>query len=224
MAEHLGRLGSYFAVATHAPAAVPAAPWALLSELANQPDAVHDRVLRTRSALSARDPDHPVALRVAASVTHLGLVARVLAPVVGLTVMGFDGTALLAGHGWWQDTLGGPFPLSIPDPPRHQGALSLDGSWVASVSTAISLSYAVSPHVIWGNVASAAQSAASMVAVARPELYGPAAGAIASLLDDPRVDVAEQHPSMPFRRHSCCLIYWVSGSRAAVCGDCVLGA
>jgi len=219
----LALLGPFFAVRTHRAGDPVDAPWRPLSTLVDDPDSVESRVRRTREALSGMEPEHPVEVRVAASVTHLGLVARVLAPALGLAVLGHDGSALLEGRAWWQDVLGGPYPLSVEPPSAAATPLVVAGSWVSTVSTTMSSRYAVSPRVIWGNVASAVHSAARMVAAARPEL-GPAVTAVAEqLLDDPRIDPDERPVTPAFRRRSCCLLYRVSGSRAAVCGDCVLG-
>ena len=83
---------------------------------------------------------------------------------------------------------------------------------------------AVSPRVLWGNVASAVNGAATMIAAARPDLAGPAAEAAAALLADPALTGTYQgRPLRGFRRRNCCLIYRLSPERPAYCGDCVLG-
>ena len=83
---------------------------------------------------------------------------------------------------------------------------------------------AVSPRVLWGNVASAVNGAATMIAAARPDLAAPAAGAAAALLADPALNGTYQgRPLRGFRRRNCCLIYRLSPSAPAYCGDCVLG-
>jgi ferric iron reductase protein FhuF len=83
---------------------------------------------------------------------------------------------------------------------------------------------AVSPRVLWGNVASAVNGAATMIAAARPDLASPAAGAAATLLGQPALAGTYQgRPLQGFRRRSCCLIYRLSPSAPAYCGDCVLG-
>jgi ferric iron reductase protein FhuF len=83
---------------------------------------------------------------------------------------------------------------------------------------------AVSPRVLWGNVASAVNGAATMIAAARPDLAGRAAEAAAALLEHP--DLAGTYQGRPlrgFRRRNCCLIYRLSPERPAYCGDCFLG-
>jgi ferric iron reductase protein FhuF len=82
---------------------------------------------------------------------------------------------------------------------------------------------AVSPRVLWGNVASAVNGAATMIAAARPDLAAPAAGAAAALLGLPVLAGTYQgRPLTSFRRRNCCLIYRLSPERPAYCGDCVL--
>jgi len=77
-------------------------------------------------------------------------------------------------------------------------------------------------RVLWGNVASAVNSAANLIARHRPS-RGPEALAFAQLiLSDGRLRTEPAVPGPRFRRRSCCLIYRVSGDRTAVCGDCVL--
>jgi ferric iron reductase protein FhuF len=83
---------------------------------------------------------------------------------------------------------------------------------------------AVSPQVLWGNVASAVNGAATMIAAARPDLASPAARAAATLLGQPVLAGTYQgRPLTGFRRRNCCLIYRLSPSAPAYCGDCVLG-
>jgi ferric iron reductase protein FhuF len=83
---------------------------------------------------------------------------------------------------------------------------------------------AVSPRVLWGNVASAINGAATMIAAARPDLASPAAGAAATLLGQPSLAGSYRgRPLTGFRRRNCCLIYRLSPAAPAYCGDCVLG-
>ena len=82
---------------------------------------------------------------------------------------------------------------------------------------------AVSPRVLWGNVASAVNGAATMIAAARPDLAAPAAGAAAALLGQPVLAGTYQgRPLTSFRRRNCCLIYRLSPAAPAYCGNCVL--
>jgi ferric iron reductase protein FhuF len=107
--------------------------------------------------------------------------------------------------------------MRIADP------LRLPGSAVEAITDACLAGYSVSPRVLWGNVASAAHSAAVLVGTSRTDLAGPARSAADRLLADDRVEGGTLRSEPGFRRRSCCLIYRLSGSTAAVCGDCVLG-
>jgi hypothetical protein len=168
---------------------------------------------------------------------HLGIVARLVAPALGAAVLGSPLDMRLDGL-WWQDEAGGPVPLSVPATrpvPAPLGAASA-GEWaerlltdvIAPVTDAMSRLAALSGQVLWGNVASGINAAASQVARARPDLAGQAWACARTLFASPRLS-REQHPPGPaFRRSSCCLFYRLvpdAGSwRSAICGDCVLGA
>jgi ferric iron reductase protein FhuF len=83
---------------------------------------------------------------------------------------------------------------------------------------------AVSPQVLWGNVASAVNGAATMIAKARPGLAAPAASAATAMLRYPALTGTHRgSPGAGFRRRNCCLIYRLSPpGTARYCGDCVL--
>ena len=148
---------------------------------------------------------------------HLGLVARLIAPAVGIEALGLPPVWLSLENLWWQDVLGGPYPLSVAE--ATNGAVP---DAVETISEAIVEQYAVSARVVWGNVWSAANGAATLVAAARPAAREAAMAAADRMLADPRVDSGELNAGPLFRRRSCCLIYQLTDDRAAVCGDCVL--
>ena len=81
------------------------------------PAGLRERVGLVRGALAARAGCAPsgIELRVAASVTQLGLVARIIAPALAAQTTGHPLDLRLSGL-WWQDTAGGPVPLSVPEP------------------------------------------------------------------------------------------------------------
>lgn len=172
--------------------------------------------VRTALARNAGRPVDDIASRVAASVAHLGLVARLLAPAIAAAALGHRATAPADVR--WQDRLGGSFPLSMP-----ANALRADPV-VDQLTTAMANRFPVPPRVLWGNVASAANSAARLITPARPGLAAAAHDAANTILADPRVEDGCSRAGPSFRRRSCCLIYRLSGSREAVCGDCVLTA
>jgi hypothetical protein len=189
--------------------------------------------VRERLAAAAGCAADDVEFRVAASVAQLGLCARLLSPVLGAAVAGW---ALSAGtaQARWVPALGGPFRLSLPetaagagvDAPEDGAAACLEllAGPVAQIIRAVE-AMAVSPQVLWGNVASAVNGAATMIAAARPDLAAAAAGAAGTALDYPALAGAYRgSPGTGFRRRNCCLIYRLSPpGPARYCGDCVLG-
>jgi hypothetical protein len=216
----LAGLGPFFAVDVHDPGTVPVPPWRPLRELVDDRRRLDERVSAVRRSL-ARGADRPVSevgLRVAASVAHLGLVARLVAPAVGAAATGT--TAVDLGDAWWQDRLGGPFPLSVALGVDRRAGLDLGP--VAVLTEAVAAAYPVGGRVLWGNVASAVNSAARLTGRARPDLAAVVRGLADEVLADSRVEGGRLGSGPGFRRRSCCLIYRVYGSRRSVCGDCVL--
>ncbi|MDT0454840.1 (2Fe-2S)-binding protein [Streptomyces sp. DSM 41527] len=118
--EQVAALGPFFAFETHPAASELTSPWRTLSEVAQEESGVlRERVTAVRTSLAARSgrPAEAVELRVAASVAHLGLVARILSPMLGLTAL--HGLRLPSRpptlHDLrWHSGLGGAFPLSLP--------------------------------------------------------------------------------------------------------------
>jgi hypothetical protein len=227
--DDLAALGPFFAVAAHPPAAAPSGPWRPASELTSPSWPLLARVAAARAALaaSAGRPAAEVEPRVAASAVHLGLVARLVSPALGAAVLRCP-VDLRPGGLWWQDTAGGPVPLSVPAPaggpgnPGEWERLLLDEA-VAPLTAAVARLVPVSGRVLWGNVASAVNAAAAQVARPRPDLAGDAWRAAARLLASPWLRDEPHHPGPAFRRSSCCLFYRLApGNPSAVCGDCVL--
>jgi FhuF 2Fe-2S C-terminal domain/Ferric iron reductase FhuF-like transporter len=239
--DDLAALGPFFAVRWHPPGAAPGPPWLALGDLAGQPGPLLRRIGSARAALADRAgrPEEQIEPRVAASVTQLGLAARVIAPAVAAAAAGHR-LDLPPGGLWWQDTLGGPVPLSVPEPgrpPTAPGAapgtapgspagpecLRVLDEVVAPLTEAVAALVPVSPRVLWGNVASAVNSAAVQVAAGRPDLSDRAWAVATAFLASPRLGREAQRPGPAFRRSSCCLIYKIApGQASGVCGDCVL--
>ncbi|WP_370065532.1 (2Fe-2S)-binding protein [Mycobacterium sp. MAA66] len=212
MHDELASFGPFFAIAAQDDSRL----WQPMTALVDDPAVLGARVDRVREALAAGggcDPQQ-IDLRVAASVAHLGLVARLLAPMIGMAALGRSRTWSLNDLSW-QDELGGPFPLSVAT--EH-----IVGVPAVEAITEACERFNVSRKVLWGNVGSAANSAAQQVTRARPELSEAARAAADDILADPRVDGGALRSGPNFRRLSCCLIYQLAGDRAACCGDCVL--
>lgn len=238
MLEQIAALGPFFAVQSHNVPS-PAPPWRPMRELVQAPAILRERVARVRAHLAAGGgrPPEAVELRVAASVTHLGLTARLVSPVLALAAV--HGVLLppdLDGvH--WQPALGGAFPLSLPrehlrtgcPPPTDRAAAA---RWAAALVAGplhdlvrATRALSVSPRVLWGNVASAVNGAATAIAAAAPARTGRAQDLLALLQEQPSLHGTGTRTAgtAQFRRRSCCLIYRVTPkAAAAVCGDCVL--
>lgn len=223
LSAELATLGPFFGVQTHDADDVPEAPWRPMAELADGSRALRARIDAVRSSLAARigHRTDSIDLRVASSVAHLGLVARILAPVIGAAACGRVHISQALENLWWQDHLGGPFPLSVTV--RTGSEFAGLGPTVEVLTQRILDHTGVSDRVLWGNVGSAVNSAAHLIAATRPELTDTARALADTFLRDPRIDDGALRAGPHFRRHSCCLIYQLTDDRSAVCGDCVLG-
>jgi hypothetical protein len=219
-------LGPFFAHERHPSGTAAVAPWRVMSELRDDPAVLEDRVMTTRAYLAAAGGQDPeaVEVRVAASITHLGLVARLVSPALATAVLGAGVPPLDLESVHWQPVLGGAFPLSLAPPSKSRDLTTelFDGA-VPAVNKATE-PFAVSDHILRGNVASAINGAFVAVANAAPELADRAEEAAARLLAHPTLH--DSHTTNgTFRRRSCCLIYRAAHNHAgALCGDCVLSA
>lgn len=262
----LTSLGPFFAAEGHAAGSVvpdplaasdASAPWRSMGELADGGPALRHRVAGVRRHLAVAGGREAAAVepRVAASVAHLGLVARVLSPALALAVLRGEVTpGLRLAELRWQPVLGGPFPLSLPDTAPGASSTGSAGDDLAAALARHLLDgpvreladafapFRVSPHILWGNTASALNGAAGMLAAARPADADRVRSLAALLLDRPplrgtstgsrtgagaasRTGTASGAgaPVRAFRRRSCCLIYRAApGGAGALCGDCVL--
>jgi hypothetical protein len=185
-------------------------------------DVMAARVESVRTALAHRAGRlaDDVDIRVAASVAQLGLVARLLAPMIGAISLGDPPSAWSVDDLWWQNTLGGPYPLSVApsSTPEFLGV----GPAVEAITTTMAERYRLSHRVLWGNIGSAANSAARLICTARSDLTARVNAAADAVLADPRIDGGAGRTGPLYRRRSCCLIYRIANDRDAACGDCVL--
>jgi hypothetical protein len=215
----------FFTVASHDADTVPSPPWRSMRELVDDPAVLSGRVSAIRSYLAAgggRSPEQ-VPVRVAASVAHLGLVARLVSPAFGSFVHSGVLAAPELAELWWQPESGGAFPLSVGVVARSAPGLLIAGA-VRDLTLAVR-EFSVSEQVLWGNVASAINGAATVVGAVRPDLAARAGVVADELLGLPPLRGAgTRRADGGFQRRSCCLIYRASATRgrAAVCGDCVL--
>ncbi|WP_045299692.1 (2Fe-2S)-binding protein [Saccharothrix sp. ST-888] len=231
----LQALGPYFALDLHDPDEPPQPPWRPMGELVTDASVLADRIEAVRAFLAAGGGQaaDAVETRVAASVVHLGLAARILSPALALAVLdGCAGPLTLAGLRW-QPQLGSAFPLSRArdtvtrslgteaDVADALGSGLFDGA-IAELATATA-AFGVSEHILRGNAASGLNGAATVLAAARPEHAPRVRAVLARVLRHPALAGAGAVVDGSFRRRSCCLIYRAAPGRAgALCGDCVL--
>jgi hypothetical protein len=127
-AAALAALGPFFAVHLHAAGPAPPGPappgpappgpalpgpWRPLTALAS-PAGLAGMVAQTRAGLAGGRPAAAVETRVAASVTHLGLAARLISPALGMAVLFGMVPRMDPAEVQWQPAAGGPVPLSLP--------------------------------------------------------------------------------------------------------------
>lgn len=172
------------------------------------PEDLAGRVAQTRAELERRS-GHRVEHRVAASITHLGLAARLVAPA--LAVAGLTGSVpdLRPSNLRWRPQPGGAVPLAVVDDTLRPPDLR---TYLLDTVDAIGAAMVGSQHIRDGNVASAIATAGRLCPPAEP---------FARAL----LQVHEPTSPVPqgFRRRSCCLYYRVDG-RAGYCADCVLAS
>lgn len=248
LAAGLAALGPFFAVEVHDPGSGCPGPWRPARELLASPGPLNTRITQVRAGLAAAAcrPPETIEWRVAASVAQLGLAARLISPALGAAVLG-AGLDIDLNLARWIPGAGGPFRLSLPQaafvaagPPAPAGGIGPPLSPAAAGLAAqpvlrllagpiralveMTALRPVSRRVLWGNVASAVNGAAAMIAAAWPARAAGAAAASSVLLGSPAL--AGRYTGQPvtsFRRCSCCLIYRIAGqAQRAYCGDCVL--
>jgi hypothetical protein len=243
------RLGGFFEVEFGTPD--PNAPreagraWRPLAELLSDPAHARAKVGRSRELMAQRLGGPPPQDRVLASITFLGIAARLIAPWFGAALLTGRVPPTAADRLWWQPFDGGAMPLLVAPsaavetnrdtPPAKTAAAELLAGPVRTLIAPLLALYrqefTLSELVLWGNVASGVAGAARAVAVVEPPLAAAAAKLADALLRQGELaDTAElpADPGQPrpggwqIRRRSCCLFYRVPG--AGTCADCVLDA
>ena len=211
-------MGGFFPADVHRPGEAAPPRWRSLRSLLDNPAALDARVEFVRVTLSAGGLEVPA--RVAGSVVQLGMSGRILAPALAAQALGLQSVSLHAADLWCQDDLGGAYPLSL----TTAAVTDLVEGVIVELADLFARRYGVPSRTIWGNLASTINSAARQFTLARPDLAAAARAVADHALADARLDGGRLRVGPAFRRRSCCLIYQASGSRAAVCGDCVLAA
>ncbi|WIX83527.1 (2Fe-2S)-binding protein [Amycolatopsis carbonis] len=217
-------MNPFFAFDTHAAGDQPAASWRPLAEVLDDGPVLRERVAQVRAVLAAGGGE--VELRVAASVTHLGIAARLLSPALALAVG--DGVVPDFSDAWWQPTIGGAVPLSLPETqPVDDDPVALFDRRVlrgplSRLDTALA-QFSLSETIRRGNVASALNGAVTMLRQERPEWTDEINRFRDSLEALPALADTATREDGRFRRRSCCLIYRAAPRHdGPKCGDCVL--
>jgi hypothetical protein len=218
----VARFGPYFAVS---PQAGPS--WRPLSELPGR--ALADRVDGTRERLAEIIGGKPVEYRVAASTAHLGIVARLVSPILAVAVRHRLVVRVDPRTVRWEPVLGGPVPLAFGEPEAraatspHDAAALLEEHLLATTIDPITRATQELSHLahglLQGNVVSGFAAAARMIDTAEPALD--ARAIVEALLTGPLSGSGRYSDAGGFRRRSCCLLYRLAPD-AGVCSDCTL--
>jgi ferric iron reductase protein FhuF len=222
-------LGEYFAIPRLTAGAGEGLAALLLDEAT-----VRDFVDRTQSAIAASTQCAPsrIPLRMAASSFQMGVLARLMSPVVGAAITTGAVPWFTLESVRWRGTTGHSARFGVvdldwvqaPTPTRAAAAIaaSLLASIVGPFNDALAATVSLSPQVSWGNTISAANGAVTVMAMTRPDLEPSGRALVRALLDtEPLRNTADLGDGR-FLRRSCCLFYQAPG--AGLCGDCVLTA
>lgn len=230
------RLGPYFAWLPH-DGDSGRQPLGTLTD----PEVVAGRVEVARQTLcrmSGLGPDR-IEERAVASTVFLGLASRLLSPMLAAVALTDTVPLPDPARMWWQPVGGGPVPITVRDLPAADCA-GQDATEVAGLLTRAGVRvlvepvlevfrarFALSPQVLWGNVASALGGAVSMIADHAPGSAARGATVVGEMLAGPPLaGMATLTRPDPARdrwflvRRNCCLYYRIPGG--GFCGDCVL--
>lgn len=204
--------------------------WVPLAAFGTDRTALRSRVAVGRQAIAAQAGCAPdaVPLRVAASIDLLGLTARLVSPALGAVVVAGVAPVLDGTQTWSR----GPGPVALTGAAAGRVATVLDAARalyegvvapvVAALVAAYRAEYGVSPHVLWGDVASALNGAAAVLGSSPLAQRLPADQVVAAMLGMAELRATARSLPPRFVRNSCCLYYRVPAG--GLCGDCVLAS
>ncbi|AKJ09225.1 ferric iron reductase [Streptomyces incarnatus] len=186
------------------------------------PDALAARVAVVAERLGTSEP------RVAASIAHQGLAARLWSAALGCAVRYGRLPDLDPRLLRWDPLAGAPDDLCLtelrplPGDAAGLAAAVLHGH-LEPLTEALRAGYGSAPGLLWGNAGSALAGAAREVdrwarAHGRTDLAGRARALTDELFAHPLLRTTGTRTGTAFRRRSCCLYYRVPGG--GVCGDC----
>lgn len=241
----IARWGPYFAVEVRGADALDDDGWEPIATIL-EPAALRRRIEAMGPLLPGVSPATPaqVQARVAASITHLGLLARLLSPRIGAASLGLllstrldDDRCILAPGSSFALRLPRPDGSSdvptggawahLPTPARTRWAHDLLTGVADPVRAAIEAVVPLPGPVARSNLASAIHGTLAAAAWTRRGRTDPRHDAcVSDLLATPQLASTWRGGigDASFRRAGCCLLYRVRGrvDRTQVCGDCVL--
>ncbi|MEV5311066.1 (2Fe-2S)-binding protein [Streptomyces sp. NPDC052610] len=193
------------------------------------PDPLGFRVRKVAEALGAREP------RVAASVAHLGLAARLWSVALGCAALYGRAPDLDPRLLRWDPDAVTPYDLRLTDVrPRRPRPADADtvadaladavqSAHLEPLAAALRARYRIAPGLLRGNAASALAGAARTLdgwsrEHGRTDVADRARALTADLFTHPLLAGTGTLSGTAFRRRSCCLYYRLPG--AGVCGDC----
>ncbi|MDQ6849580.1 MAG: (2Fe-2S)-binding protein [Actinomycetota bacterium] len=167
-----------------------------------------------------------IPLPVTASIDLLGLSARILSPVLAAVALA-GVVPMLDDEQMWTR---GNRPLAVTGASGRQVAGAVDAAQalyagvvqpvLIPLVAAYRQEFGVSPRVLWGDVASALNGAATVLEASGLEQRIPVSPIVVALLGIGELGGTARSLPPGFVRNSCCLYYRVPGGR--LCGDCVL--
>jgi hypothetical protein len=223
----VAELGEFFALPT-----ADGDSWLPIITLCNDAAMLREYARRAQSAIAAsmRVAVADVPIKAAASSVHMSIAARLLSPVIGATTCRGTIPLLTAKTVFWQRAsthrpelgVNGADCVAVTGVRQSADAIvdSLIHEVLHPLNETMRVATSLPQKVLWGNVASAANGAVTVLALLRPadELRGRALVA-ALIATDPLRDTAQILEGR-FRRRNCCLFYQVPAG--GYCGDCVL--
>ncbi|MGW2564501.1 (2Fe-2S)-binding protein [Streptomyces sp. NPDC001514] len=216
--DHQGSVGGYFEVGTGEPG-----PGHLPLARLYAGDLTPLTARVDRVAARLRTPER----RVAASIAHLGLAARLWSTALGPAALYGEFPDPAAAGLYWDPALTAPDDLCRPRARALPGTVeaireAVQYGHLVPLADAVRRDVRISPRLLWGNAGSALAGALRELnrwarTHDRPEAGRRAAELTAGLLAHPDLSGTLRGPAL--RRTTCCLYYRVPGG--GLCGDCV---
>lgn len=173
-------------------------------------------------------PDE-ISPRLAASSFQLGIAARLLSPLLGAMICDNALPGIRPDNLFWcsaghYPTFGARGAMSLEVGTDQQLAQLLSDRIItpiiAPLNSALRTVAALPPKVAWGNVASAANGAVTVMSMSRPHLEQAGRSVVQALTETQILTGTAVFRSGKFLRQNCCLFY--QAPRSGLCGDCVL--